>query len=495
MELVISLDSNSVIPLYRQIYQELRDGILSGRLEPGQRLPSTRTLAQSLAVSRTTVTQSYEQLHSEGYLETRQGSGTFVCCQLPDDLLHVQFTKTYRSDAISEYITVLSAYGMRLQNNCQLGEWVSSDVSEDVDTINFQYGSPALGYFPWKQWQKLLSDHSRRGSPELWDYTRNTLGYPPLREAIAGYLTRSRGVECSGEQILIVNGSQQALDLVTRIFVNDGDTVAIEDPGYLGARYTFLAQGATILPIRVDQAGMQVESLPPADTANLKLVYVTPSHQFPTGAVLSLPRRLQLLNWATQSGTIVIEDDYDSEFRYNSRPIPALQGLDRGNKVIYMGTFSKVMFPALRLGYLVVPKSLASVFAIAKWLSDRQCPILEQCALTDFINQGSLEQHLRRMRSLYDQRRQTLIQALEENFGDQITIIGENAGIHLMMRISTHLSDAEIVHKAAQQGVGLFSASMYYWNKANSGEFVLGYSSLSPQQICEGVQRLRRVFD
>jgi GntR family transcriptional regulator/MocR family aminotransferase len=322
----------------------------------------------------------------------------------------------------------------------------------------------------------------------MLDYA-NSLGYRPLREAIARYLVQSRAVQCSADQILIVAGSQQALDLVTRILIDRGDQIALENPGYLGARQIFLAQGATLYPLPVDSSGVVVEALWKR-LPEIKLVYVTPSHQFPTGAVLSLSRRLDLLAWAELAGALIVEDDYDSEYRYGGRPIPALQGLDHRGLVLYIGTFSKVLFPSLRIGYLVVPPKLIEVFARAKWLSDRQSPLLEQYVLTDFINEGYLERHIRRMRSLYNQRRQKLVQALIDYFGERVTILGENAGMHLMVRLSTPLSDKAVISRAAAMGVGLVSARRYYLENECSGEFILGYADLREPEIEIGVQRL-----
>lgn len=481
MDLAITLDSSAALPLHRQLYEELRRAILTRRLLPRQRVPSTRALALSLGISRSTVTQSYEQLLSEGYLQTTIGSGTFVCPKLPDELL--------RSDSIESIYQIipppiqLSTYGASLADAEPL---VTADPES---SISFRYGRPALDQFPIELWRKLLSRHCR-SNIDLLDYATDSLGHKPLREAIAHYLSRSRAVQCDADQVIVVNGSQQALNLVTRLLINPGDWIALEEPGYLGARHTFLTQGAKLWPVAVDRSGIVVKDLVTYPAVKLKLVYVTPSHQFPTGAVLSLPRRLELLAWAQQTGTLIIEDDYDSEYRYSSSPIPALQGLGYSNSVIYIGTFSKVLFPSLRLGYLVLPQVLIPVFTRAKWLADRQSPLLEQYVLADFINEGHLERHIRRMRTLYDQRRQALVQALTSHLGQQVTILGENAGIHLMVQLHTNLSDEEIIYRAAEVGVGLVSAQQYYLEAKRTGEFIFGYAELNEQQIQEGICRL-----
>lgn len=485
MDFVININPKAALALHRQVYAELRQAILSGRLTPGAKLPSTRSLAQLLGVSRATVTQSYEMLLSEGYLETIVGSGTFVCRQLPDELLNT--TPIQAKSQLANSSISLSAYGESLNDRAFL-RLPEADVE-----ISFSYGRPAFDKFPIDLWRKLLSRHCC-STAKVLDYTDNSAGYQPLREAIAAYLSRSRAVNCSPEQIIIVGGSQQGLDLITRILINRGDWVAVEEPGYLGARRAFLAQGANLFPVSVDKSGLIVSSLTTDIIPNLKLVYVTPSHQFPTGATLSLPRRLELLAWAQKSGVMIIEDDYDSEYRYGERPIPALQGLDQSNSVIYVGTFSKVLFPALRLGYLVLPHSLVEIFTRAKWLADRQSSLLEQYALTDFINEGHLERHIRRMRSLYDQRRQTLVRCLLSHFGDRVEILGENAGMHLMVKIHTAWSDEEIVQRAAQVGVGINPAYPQYLKTSPGSEFVLGYAELNEQLIQEGIRRLAEII-
>ncbi|MBD2253419.1 PLP-dependent aminotransferase family protein [Nostoc parmelioides] len=485
MDFAINIDPDAPLSLHRQVYEEIRRAILLGRLTSGEKLPSTRSLAQLLGVSRATVTQGYELLLSEGYLETIVGSGTFVCRQLPDELLNTTPIESKLQPSNSP--VPLSAYGKSLSDKAFLR------IPEQAVEISFSYGRPAFDKFPIDLWRKLISRHCHPQSDVL-DYTDNSLGYHPLREAIAAYLSRSRAVNCQAEQIIIVGGSQQGLDLITRILIDRGDGIAVEEPGYLGARRAFLAQGASLFPVPVDQSGLIVSKLTTGIIPNLKLIYVTPSHQFPTGAVLSLPRRLELLAWAQKTGVMIIEDDYDSEYRYGERPIPALQGLDQGNSVIYVGTFSKVLFPALRLGYLVLPQNLVNIFARAKWLADRQCSLLEQYALTDFITEGHLERHIRKMRSLYNQRRQTLVQSLFSHFGNRSKILGENAGMHLMVKIDTQISDDEIVQRAALAGVSIGAAYPQYLKESPGNEFIFGYAELNEQQILEGVRRLAGVI-
>src|SRR5215510_997965 len=491
MDLAITLDQRSATPLHKQLYDELRGAILSGRLKPGERVPSTRGLSQSLGVSRATVTQSYVQLLSEGYLRATTGSGTFVGCELPDELLKVRPVEKPRPAARPQAAAPQEARSQEARPQIELSRYGASitdfvpfEPPEHEAPINFKAGRPALDEFPLQQWRRLLLKHYRAKHLTMLDYADGAQGYEPLREAIAGYLRHARAVKCDADQVVIVNGAQQALDLIVKLFIDSGDPVAIENPGYLGARRAFLAQGAKLLPAPVDESGIVVDALTTKSNSGLKLVYVTPSHQFPTGATLTLPRRLDLLAWAEKTGVMIIEDDYDSEFRFGARPIPSLQGLANGDSVIYFGTFSKVLFPALRVGYLVAPPSLARVFARAKWLADRQTPMIEQRVLADFINEGHLERHLRRMRTLYDKRRQALVRALETHFGDRVTILGENAGMSLMIRLRGRLDDDEVTRRARH----------YYLVESRRDEFLLGYAGLSERRIQEGVRRLAKIL-
>lgn len=483
MEFTLLLDPQSPVPCYQQIYAALRQKILTGQLAPRQRLPSTRALAQSLGVSRATATQSYDQLLSEGYLQTVVGSGTYVGDQLPEALLHAPGTEPVPSESPSSLM--LSAYGQRL------AEVAAGPGPEPNTPISFRYGRPALDQVPLGIWRQLLSRHCRRA--DWLDYATDPMGYEPLRQAIATYLTQARAVQCHPNQILITNGTQQALSLATQLLVSPGDTVALEEPSYLSARRIFASQGAKLHPILVDGEGMDVDTLARL-TDPIRLVYVTPSHQFPTGAVLSLPRRLALLAWAQRQGALILEDDYDSEYRYGGRPIPALQGLGSGQSVLYLGTFSKVLFPSLRIGYMVLPLALVPIFSRAKWLADRQVPTLEQAVLADFIAEGHLERHIRRMRSLYDQRRQAMVTALQTYFGARATILGENAGLHMMVRFQTTIPDADLIVRAEQVGVGLISAAPQYLGDSPGHEFIFSYTELDEGAIATGMKKLASII-
>jgi len=485
IDLAISLPDSAETPLHDQLYKELRRSIVIGRLSPGQRLPSTRYLAESLRLSRATVIQSFAQLLNEGYLEARRGSGTYVSAHLPDEL--DRSLPPEGVERASSAVVELSAFAEELRAAVPLEPRVPANA------INFRDGRPAFDRFPVETWRKLLARHCK-ASAAMLDYTPDPAGHRPLREAIARYLSRARAVRCGAENIVIVGGSQQAIDLTSRLLIDRGDAVAVEDPGYPGARRNFVAQGARLIPIPVDDQGLCVEQLFERHAHAIRLIYVTPSHQFPTGVTLPLRRRIELLRWAHRAGAIVLEDDYDSAYRYAERPIPALQGLDEAGCVIYVGTFSKVLFPALRIGYVVVPKALVEVFVRAKAYSDRQSPLIEQYALADFIDEGHFERHVRRMRGLYERRRNALIDQLKTEFGTNVAVRGESAGMHLLAKFSIEVPNDELVLRAAREGVSLTNAQPLYLLGGGEGEFVLGFAELDEERIAEGVQRLARAF-
>jgi GntR family transcriptional regulator/MocR family aminotransferase len=473
MRAAITIDTTSRTPVHRQVYEAWRLGILRGRFERNTRVPSTRDLANTLRVARSTVTQAYEQLIAEGYLQARHGSGTFVCGVLPEKMLHAETTAQRKVAAIPEI--KLSRFGAGLQDDFPY-------PPKQPGWISFSQWWPDQEQFPAASWRRLLLRHLRKASPEIFNYARHSQGYEPLRAEIASYVSKFRAAVCTAAQIVVVNGSQQGLDLCARVLLDVGDEMAIENPGYLGARRVFGAYGAKLQPVSVDAEGIQCSEL----RKKTRAVYVTPSHQFPTGVAMSLQRRLQLLAWARENRSVIIEDDYDSEYRYSGAPLPSLQGLGVDAPVIYCGTFSKVMFPGLRVGYLIVPPQLAPAFRRAKWLTDRNTPMLEQAALADFLREGYLERHIRRMRRLYAGRREALLEALTRYFGSAATVLGDAAGMHAMVRIE----DKALAARAAKNKVQLRSARDYYLGTAPSNEFVFGFATLSERAIREGIKRL-----
>ncbi|MGI8926842.1 MAG: PLP-dependent aminotransferase family protein [Tepidiformaceae bacterium] len=472
-------------PAYRRLAEALRQAILSGRFRSGEKLPPTRALASTLGIARNTVLEAYELLSAEGYVAGRHGSGTFVAPNLPDRAFRARALQASTDGPLEHSPVTLSRFGARL---------IEGDVPQQLtrgadSPYEFRYGTPSLEEFPMEAWRTL----TRR----VLDYPpRDLLGYgpseglPSLREALARYLQRSRGVHCTAEQVLIVNGSQQALDLAARVLVDPGDTVVIEEPCYFGGRAVFEANGATLVPIACDSEGIVVSRLP----KKARAAYVTPSHQFPTGVVMSATRRLELLAWAQRAGAVIIEDDYDSEFRYEGRPLTALQGLDHAGQVIYTGTLSKVLLPALRLGYMVAPPALQPAIVAAKWLTDRHVALLYQAVLALFIEEGYFERHLRRMRKVYQGRRAAMLEAFERHFGDRAVVMGTESGMHVLVRLEDVGDPATFIRKAAEQGVGITSAAGYYTLEPPPGaSFLMGYSSIDERGIAEGIGMLERI--
>ena len=488
----IKLDGSGT--LSQQIYQALRRAVLAGQLAPGTRLPATRALAHELGVSRNTVLLAYDLLLAEGYTVGQTGSGTYVAAALPDVTLSPHNARA-QALSTSEGTTLhLSAYGRRVAQNTSLPP-PSAVPHCQPERYDFRYGLPDVAAFPHEIWRRLLARWARDVSVQALHYGPPE-GYAPLRETIAGYLQRARAVVCTPEQILVVNGSQQALDLTARVLLEAGDRVLIEEPHYQGARQVFLAAGARLMTVPIDAEGLVTTELPDAAAA-VRLVYVTPSHQFPTGAIMSLVRRLALLQWAETAAAYVLEDDYDSEFRYAGRPVEAVQGLDRGGRVIYVGTFSKVLFPALRLGYLVLPPPLVPLFTAAKWLTDRHTSTLEQAVLTDFIHEGHFEHHLRRSRTRNAARRATLLDALDRHLGTRVEVSGANAGVHLLVWLQdvTPQQLGACIDCAARAGVGLYPVTPYYLMPPPRAGLLLGYAAMAEDDIRAGVQRLAAVLD
>ena len=389
----IDLERGSSLPLYRQLYDAIRQGILQGTLRKGLRLPSTRSLANELHVSRNIVIIAFEQLLAEGYIESRTGAGSFVVDTLPDEVLQLQNTPLNGNRTLSERGKIL----------LRLPKLPFPAADPKLRYAPFRYGLPALDELPLDLWGRLLARHSRRAPAEIAIHG-DAAGLRRLREAIVSYVGAARGVRCHADQVIVVNGSQQAIDLAARVLADPGDVAIMEDPGYIGASSALQATGLKLIPVSVGKEGLRVELLSKKHLS-ARLVYVTPSHQFPLGVVLSLANRLQLLDWVAQNNAWIIEDDFDSEYRYESKPIPALQGLDHNGRVIYMGTFSKVLFPSLRLGYLIVPEDLVDAFVAMRWITDRSSALIEQAALADFIAEGHFASHIRRMRALYMERR------------------------------------------------------------------------------------------
>jgi len=478
-------------PLTTQLYRGVRDAILSGALAPDSRVPSTRDLAVSEGVARNTALRVYEQLLSEGYLVQRRGAGTFVAPELPEKLL-TQLRTAPATPAVPREPPRLSRRGQRLVPLAPTS-WAPATPAVAVD---FRYGPTALDDFPRQIWRRLLSRAARETAAPHLDYGAPT-GLPELREAICEYLTHSRAVGCRPDQVIVVHGSQQALALTGEVLLDPGDRVVMEEPGYPGATLSFFAAGARVIPGAVGPEGLDVRALA-TTMRGVRLAYVTPSHQFPTGVIMTLARRLALLEWAERTGAWIFEDDYDSEFRYGVRPVESLQGLDRHGRVVYAGTFSKVLFPSLRLGYLVVPEQLVAPFRAAKALADTGTGGLEQRTLARFIRDGHFDRHLRRARAHNGQRRAAIVAALDEHLGDRVEVLGANAGLHVMLRLRDVplARENEVIAAAERAGVRVYSPALFYSapRARPEAELLLGYASLSIAQIRRGIARLAGVL-
>jgi GntR family transcriptional regulator/MocR family aminotransferase len=456
----------------RWLYDSLQREILSGRLRAGVRLPATRDLARQYNLSRGTIVAAFERLKSEGYLEGRTGSGTFVG-QVPGSAA---------KPATSPLPRRLSRYAARLRPFPALGV---------RPTRAFRANQPALDLFPTTLWARIASRRMRRAATGHLE-AGPALGYPPLREAIADYLVTSRGVRCTPDQVAIVSGAQEAIDLVARLVLDAGDRVAMENPGYIGASLVFEALGARIVPIRLDQEGMELRSV---ELKEARLIYVTPAHQFPLGVSMSLPRRLELLELCRRTGGLILEDDYDSEYRYSGRPLPALQGLDQHGVVLFSGSFSKVLFPSLRLGYLVVPPDLIESIQAAESITNRHAPTLEQAVLCDFMAAGHFARHIRRMREVYAERLGILLEQAADRLGGLLEVSGVEAGLQTIGWLKRGIPAAAAASAAGERRVEVTPISSYARGGRGPQALHLGFAAVDGPEIRRGVRDLAAALE
>ncbi len=474
----IDLGQNTNIPLNRKVYESFRRIILEGRLGSDQRLPSTRAIARHFGISRTTVLIAFENLLAEGYIQGRLGSGTFVSDSIPEKFLTLPTDAKPGSNSYDS--TPLSKRGKVLADSIY-------SVQRNLKNLKpFRPGIPSLRDFPIETWARLAGRQLRTLPFERFGYG-DPAGYGPLRQVIAHYLQQTRAVRCESDQIVIVNGSQQGLNLVVRVLLDPGDAVWFEDPGYTGAREAFTGSGLTLIPAPLDDQGITV---PTTGSASSKLIYITPSHQYPMGLTLSLARRLLLLEHAAKTGSWILEDDYDSEYRFSGRPLSSLQGLDSASRVIYMGTFSKVLFPGIRLGYLVVPGQLVDAFISARAKMDRNSPILEQATLHQFMDQRLFSRHVRKMRMLYMERQEYLLETARAHLAGLLHLKPGETGLHLVGWLQSGITEEAV--KAASQQIDLIvptlkSFTIKHWQ--NPG-VVLGYAAFTKAEINSGITRL-----
>jgi GntR family transcriptional regulator / MocR family aminotransferase len=464
----LAIDRSSGVPLYRQIYDGLRRAILERRLHPGQRVPSTRALAAELGVSRLPVLEAYEQLLHEAYLDGRAGSGTYVGASLPDDLLVAPGRAPPRPRPAPRPV---DHGGMR----------------------PFRTSMPALDQFPRLMWARLVARHAHAMSPSEMGYG-DPAGEVTLRLAIAEHLRAARAVRCETDQILIASGSQAGLRLAAAALLAPGDRVALEEPGYPGARAALAAHGARLVPVPVDDEGLRVDKLRARGRARVRAVHVTPSHQYPLGTSMTAARRLGLLEWAARHEGWILEDDYDSEYRYVSRPIGSLQGMDAHDRVIYLGTFSKVLFPALRIGYLVVPLALMPRFIEARRALDLCSPTLYQLVLAELVRGGQFARHLRRMRGVYQRRRDALLTGLARHCAGRLEVHNADAGLHVAAFLPDHIGESGVIAGLTARGLTALGLSPCYAGKALRPGLLLGFGGSTERRLLDATRVLGEVL-
>src|SRR5579863_1487254 len=479
---ILAIDRSATKPLYRQLYDAYRTAIVDGSLRAGQRIPSTRVLASELGFSRFPVLNAYAQLLAEGYFESRVGAGTVVSNSLPEQFARSEPTSLPFAASRSGVRPV--ARRCSILPRLEKPPWVGLGA--------FGVGQVASDQFPLQVWSTLIARRCRKMDAKSFHYG-DQAGCRTLRETIASYLRTARSLHCDAEQILIVSGSQQALELSARVLLDPGCRVWVEEPGYSLAREVFALTDCHLVPVPVDREGLDVAT-GIKRYRKARAAFVTPSHQFPLGVTMSASRRFQLLEWAQNTGSWIIEDDYDSEYRYESMPIASLQGLDANSRVIYIGTFSKVLFPSLRLGYLVVPSDLAERFLAIRRVTDLGPPTFYQEVLADFIGEGHFARHIRRMRGLYRERRSALVDSIGKELGSKVEVLGGEAGMHLTVTLPSGTRDLEIARRAASQNLWLWPLSPSYMGEKVRPGFILGFGSTPVPEIAPAVRKIGKLL-
>src|SRR6266404_2038402 len=480
---LIYVDRKGDKPLYSQVYDAFRAAIVARNLRAGERIPSTRSLASELGISRIPVLNAYAQLLAEGYFKSRVGAGTFVSSSLPDIVTPAEDRSA--NSARVHRMPRLIAGRSSLIPRYERPAWMSGQGA-------FSVGQPAVDTFPFHVWSKLVARYWRNLHRSALQYG-DPMGIKELREAIGTYLRAARSVRCEWQQIMIVSGSQQALDISARVLLDAGSPVWVEEPGYWLARHILTAAGCRLVQVPVDVDGLNV-TVGIERCRKARAAYVAPSHQYPLGATMSASRRLQLLKWAQSAGSWIVEDDYDSEFRYDSKPIASLQGLDHLSRVIYIGTFSKVLFPSLRVGYIVIPSDHVDHFVAVRRAMDVSPPHLYQAVLADFINEGHFSRHIRRMRVVYGERREVLVKCIKEELDSVLQVHGAEAGLHLTLTLPKGYRDRIISARAARQNLWLWPLSPSYLGATPRQGLILGFGGATVAEISDAVRRLRAVL-
>jgi GntR family transcriptional regulator / MocR family aminotransferase len=462
----IPVDRTAEKSLIRQVYDQIRQQILQGGLQAGVKLPSTPELAEDLHISRNIILEAYDQLLAEGYIESRPGSGTYVA------------EGAYFAEEYAQRPAPVASI-MNIQQ-------------KQSDSIDFRPGVPALDHFPRKIWSQLTQRIYSQADASRFGYD-NPEGRLELRQALSHYLLRTRGVRCEPDQLLITSGAAQALSMLAKLLISPGARMIVEDPVTSEVQSIYSRSGAGFIPIPVDEHGIQTELLPSDERP--AFVLVTPSHQFPLGSILSIQRRISLIHFARNSDCYIVEDDYDSEFRYTGTPVSSLQGLDP-ERVIYIGTFSKILSPALRLGYMILPSALISSSRLTKRLSDLHSPTLDQLVLAHFIEEGHLERHIMKMKRIYRKRRDALIHNLEQAFGNRVHILGDATGLHLVVEFpGIDFTANAVMQSLVQAGVHVYPVEMHAVRKGeHRHQIILGYGNLTEEEIIEGVKRIAQAI-
>ncbi|CAN5351954.1 PLP-dependent aminotransferase family protein [soil metagenome] len=481
--IALQIDADSALPKYQQIADQLRSAIESGRLPSGSKLPSTRICAEELGVSRNVILQAFDTLINEGFLLSRTGDGTYVSGPPLDTQSQAPLESRRPEDAGKYPFRSLSMRGKSLVAS-------SSDAFPERPTA-FMPDLPDLREFPIRTWLRLLNETSGRLRGEILADTSNA-GYEPLRRAIARHLNISRGMSCTSDQVIITTGSQQSLDLVSRMLFDPGEPVWLEEPGYVGARAIFSANGASLCPVPVDEQGLCVE-IARARHPSPRLIFTSSSRHYPLGATLSLERRMALIELAGSCGAWIVEDDYDHEFRYVGNTPTSIHGLDSEQRTVHLGTFSKILLPSFRLGYVVVPPDLSVPFARARAVVDRHASLIEQMVLSEFMHRGLLVAHIRRMRNLYRARQVRLIAGLRDVFGKELRLSATETGMHVIIPLDDDANDQEISRLAMEHGVVLRSLSQYYAGHHRRQGLLLGFSAYDFVEIEQGLERLAQI--
>ncbi len=473
---LLAIDRRSGVPQHRQLHDQLRALLIRRGLHPGTRLPSTRTLSADLGMARNTVVSVYEQLATEGFIETGHGARA-----------RVKALPTLRPRTSAAGAGALAASFSRRGRALAAHEhsWARSGE------MLLQPGMPATAEFPFSTWRRLLAERMKPSSTELLGYY-SFGGYGPLREAIATHLEAARGIRCSPEQVVVTNGAQGALNFLAALFLDPGDDVLVEDPGYTGAQGAFLAAGANLLPLQVDEDGWKLDGL---EGSRPKLVYLTPSCQFPIGITMPMDQRLRILEIARAAGAWVVEDDFDSEYRFSTKPIPAMQGIDATGQTIYVGTFAKTLFPSMRIGFLVMPASFDEAMTRALFLLGQTATLLDQAALADFIEEGHFARHLRRMRRLYARRRDLMMALVPEYLGRWLEPVRGESGLQTAWRLVKPFDDEAVARAAAEVGVSATPLSIHYRHRDPEPGLILGFASMDDKRMHVGLKRLRAVLE